>query len=98
MNKNKDTGKFWSFKDTKNYKNIKCLPEDNNTIRTFIFEKSFLLEVSIKDIFTNKKTKCYVVPLKYISNSFPMGFYKGTGPNKNLISFTDCNIIKVIEQ
>ena len=97
MNKRKDTGKFWSFKDTKNYKDTKKLSDNDNVIRTFIFEKSFLLKVSIKDVFTNEKTNCYVVPLKYTSNKFPSGYYTGTGPNKNLITFSDLNILKVIE-
>ena len=96
----KDTGKFWSFKDTKNYKNVKTLPHNRNTVRTFIFEKSFLLEISIdrdRDGFTNNKTVNYVVPLCYTSNGFPNGFYTATGCDKTLIRFTDYNIVKVVE-
>lgn len=92
----KDTGKFWSFKDTTNYKNTKYISRNFDVIRTFIFDKSFLLEIEFEDVIRNKKNKMFIIPLKYVSSRFPNGHYSGIGPNKNLISFIDDDILRVI--
>ena len=84
----KDTGKFWSFKDTKNYKYQKS-NINNNVVRTFVFDKSFLLEVN------HRGREEYVIPIRYMGN-FPDGFYVGTGSNNNKIHFSDDEIIKVL--
>jgi hypothetical protein len=89
MKLNIETGKFWSFKDTKNYKHQRYSLINDNVTRTFIFDKSFLLQV------TYSETIVYVVPIKYMGN-FPDGFYTGSGTNKNTITFTDSDIIKVL--
>lgn len=93
-----DTGKFWSFKDTKNYKNIKKINENNNVIRTFIFDKNFLLEILLFDSeHKPKENSEYVVPIQYVSHNFPNGYYKALGGNNDLICFTDANILSVFK-
>lgn len=84
-----DTGKFWSFKDTKNYKHQRQKLLVTEIVRTFIFDKSFLLEIDYRG------SKEYVVPIRYMGN-FPRGHYIGTGSNNTLISFSDCDIKKVL--
>tara|TARA_B100000214_G_C23898110_1_gene595122 strand:- start:115 stop:387 length:273 start_codon:yes stop_codon:yes gene_type:complete len=85
---NNDTGKFWSFKDTKNYKHQKQ-KLNSSVIRTFIFDKSFLLEIKYREKIE------YVVPIRY-TGRFPYGSYVGTGSNNKLIHFSDCDIVKIL--
>ena len=90
---NKDTGKFWSFNHTKNYKNKsinKYISMTSDSIRTYFFEKSFLLE--IKYIKGSK----YVIPIKY-TGTLMSGVYLGLGDDKTNIHFSDSQIIRVIE-
>ena len=89
MNKNKDTGKFWSFKDTSNYKHQRQKLICHAIVRTFIFEKSFLLEIDYRGKIE------YVVPIRY-TGQFPHGFYVGTGANNKLLHFSDNDIKKVL--
>ena len=86
---NNDTGKFWSFKDTKNYKHQRQKLLCHEIIRTFIFDKSFLLEIDYRG------RKEYVIPIRYVGK-FPRGSYIGTGSNNLLICFSDNNIKKVL--
>ena len=77
--------KFWTFKDTQNYSYVKELRMlgKPDVLRTFIFKKSFLLEIH-KDGETH-----YVIPTKFVSKVFPDGFYFWT-PDvcmKNQVSF-----------
>ena len=89
---NNDTGKFWSFKDTKNYKNQKFDLDSNVTvIRTFIFDKSFLLKVN------HRNTIEYVIPISF-TGIFPSGMYLGTaGTSNNKVYFSDYDIIEVVQ-
>lgn len=90
---NKETGKFWSFKHTKNYKyNMlnKYISINSDSIRTYFFEKSFLLE--IKYIKGSK----YVIPVKY-TGTLKSGVYLGLGDDKSNIRFTDSQILRIIE-
>ena len=86
---NNDTGKFWSFKDTKNYKHQRQKLICHEIIRTFIFDKCFLLEVEYRGKIE------YVVPIRYMGK-FPRGHYVGTGSNNTLVYFSDCDIKKVL--
>ena len=86
---NNITGKFWSFQDTKNYKHQRKKLICNKVIRTFVFDKSFLLEIDYKG------KKEYVIPIRYMG-MFPRGSYVGTGTNNTLIHFSDCDIKKVL--
>ncbi len=86
---NSDTGKFWSFRDTKNYKHQKIKTQKDDVFRTFVFEKSFLLQIELKG-----KTE-YVVPIRYMGK-FPHGFYIGTGANNILLHFHDSDIKEVL--
>lgn len=98
MIKKNNTGKFWSFKDTKNYKNTKSIPDHKkNTARLFIFEKSYLLDVNIS-VYSGNKTsyRAYVIPLEYVSHNFPYGYYKATGPDQQLVTFSDVDIVRVL--
>lgn len=92
---NKDTNKFWSFKDTKSHRNIKINEQNKKTIRIFKLKKSFLLKVSLE------KHDCeneiiYVIPSRYVSCIWPEGFYTAYYKNR-IISFVDENIIKVVQ-
>lgn len=92
---NKDTGKFWSFKDTKHYKNAKYKNLFNTKVeRRFIFEKSYL--VSFLDKETNTKT-C-VIPIFFKTRNFPLGYYCSLGEYNNKMYFTDEEIIEVINE
>lgn len=84
-----DTGKFWSFSDTKNYKNLLQIVEPR-VIRTFKFSKSFLLKIK------NSKSKeiQYVMPLYFVSHEWPRGFYVCI--NKDT-TFIDQDIIEMVE-
>ena len=84
-----ETGKFWSFKDTKNYKNKKRLNNNRNVVRTFVFDKPFLAEIQI-----NNETK-YVVPTTFMSDGFPSGFYTGICDNQK-IHFYDSSITRIL--
>ena len=90
-NKKKDTGKFWSFKDTTKHESLKKI-DDTKTIRTFTFKKSFLLLV----INSETGLEEYVIPHRFISHSWPRGFYN-TKVSEKIKTFTDQDIISVIE-
>ena len=93
MQLSKDTGKFWSFKDTKHYKkaNYKYLC-NSETQRRFMFEKSYLLEVYIKE----KDEYHVTIPLHFKTDSFPNGNYCGITSEKLRIYFCDDDIVRVI--
>ena len=84
--------KFWTFKDTQNYSYVKDLYMlgKPDVLRTFIFKKSFLLEV-YKDGETH-----YVIPTKFVSQVFPKGFYESVGEIKERkIWFTEQDIKRI---
>ena len=84
--------KFWTFKDTQNYSYVKELRMlgKPDVLRTFIFKKSFLLEIH-KDGETH-----YVIPTKFVSKVFPDGFYESIGEIKERkIWFTEQDIKKI---
>ena len=84
--------KFWSFKDTKTHKKLDERYLTKNTIRFFIFDKSFLLQIKCKE---DKNKSQYVIPYKFMSNMWPNGFYTGLSDN-GTVNFTDRDIIRVI--
>lgn len=86
----KDTGKFWSFKDTTNYKRTKSINDRKSIVRTFVFDKSFLLQVKKYD-----GNIYYVMPIRFMSYDFPDGSYVGLS-NKLNVHFTDSEIISVV--
>ena len=89
----KDTGKFWSFRDTKNYKNgANIILPNSSVVRTFIFQKSYLLKVKNR----HWNTELYLTPYQYISHSYPNGYYKALDTNGDFISFTDNDIVEVL--
>lgn len=90
MKLNVETGKFWSLKDTKNYKNNKYIDINSKVVRTYIFSTSFLVE--IKDSCETK----YVIPTSYMSDNFPRGFYTGICNNQK-IYFYDVDVVSVIK-
>ena len=92
---NKDTGKFWSFKDTKHYKkaSYKKLCNDR-TQRRFIFEKSFLLQVYD----SSEDTYQLVMPLHFQTDRFPDGKYFGITSEKLKMYFNDKDILRVIDE
>ena len=90
---NKDTGKFWSFNDTKHYKNANYdLLCNDDAIRTFVLEKSYLIE-----IFKSIKNEYFiVVPLYFRTSKFPSGSYCGLTSDNEKIFFTDRDIVRVL--
>lgn len=84
-----DTGKFWSFKDTKNYKDLLQIV-DSDVVRTFNFSKSFLLKIK------NSKSKeiQYVIPICFVSFEWPRGFYVCLDKDTR---FIDQDIIEMVE-
>lgn len=91
---NKETGKFWSFKDTKHYKTAKYAYLTNKCIcieRRFVFTKSYLLQVW--DV--EKEELINVVPLFFKTRKFPTGVYQGLDEEGNKIYFIDSLITKV---
>ena len=92
---NKDTGKFWSFKDTKHYKNAKYKNLFNTKVeRRFIFEKSYL--VSFLDKETNTKTSA--IPMFFKTSNFPLGYYCALGEDNEKVYFKDEDIIEVFNE
>jgi hypothetical protein len=83
-----DTGKFWSFKDTKTHKNVTYITSAN-VVRTFLFNRSFLIRIK-----QGKETK-YVIPYKYTSVQWPNGFYTGISDDL-LVMFIDDEIKDVV--
>lgn len=85
--------KFWSFRDTKNYKNANYKYLCNSkTQRMFIFEKSYLLEV-----YSKTKDEYYIVmPVHFQTDRFPNGSYCGITSDKLRIYFSDYDIVRVI--
>ena len=69
----KDTGKFWSFKDTDTKK--------SNSIYEYKFKKSYLIKVVSKDIIY------YTIPIRYFCfvENFKDGFYIGLSDSENNI-------------
>ena len=92
---NKETGKFWSFKDTKHYKNAKYINLFNTKVaRRFIFEKSYL--VSFVDKETNNKI--FAIPIFFKTSNFPSGCYCALGEDNKKVYFSDEDIIEVINE
>lgn len=93
MQLSKDTGKFWSFKDTKNYKRASYKYLCNNNVqRRFVFEKSYLLQVYIAP-----EDKYYItMPTHFQTDRFPSGSYYGITDDKLRVFFVDKDIIRVI--
>ena len=92
---NKETGKFWSFSDTKHYKNAKYKNLFNTKVeRRFIFEKSYL--ISFVDKETNKITN--VIPIFFKTNNFPLGYYCALGEDNEKVYFRDEDIIEVFNE
>ena len=92
---NKDTGKFWSFNDTKHYKNAKYKNLFNTrVVRRFIFEKSYL--VSFIDKETDSKT--VAIPMFFKTSNFPLGYYCALGENNERVYFNDEDIIEVFNE
>ena len=87
----KDTGKFWSFKHTINHRSLKKI-DNAKVVRTFTFKKSFLLLV----INSETGLEEYVIPHRFISQNWPRGYYS-TKTSEKIITFTDQDIISVIE-
>ena len=83
--------KFWTIKDTSNYKNYteKDVFRKKRVVRTFKFEKPFLLKVEKNENF------CYVIPLFFVSTNYPNGFYKGITGGKSIFVFNDDDIVEV---
>ena len=86
-----DTGKFWSFKDTKNYKNQLGIANNTNVVRTFIFSKTFLLKVKCRLTGEIK----FVIPKKYTSQLWPRGSYSSIEGD---FFFSDIDIVEVINE
>ena len=84
--------KFWSFKDTKTHKRLDEKYLSKDTIRFFVFDKSFLLQIKCKE---DENKSQYVIPYKFMSNVWPQGFYTGLSSD-GIIHFTDRDIIRVI--
>ena len=84
--------KFWSFKDTKTHKRLNEKYLSKDTIRFFVFDKSFLLQIKCKE---DENKSQYVIPYKFMSNRWPQGFYTGLSDD-GIIYFTDRDIIRVI--
>lgn len=84
--------KFWSFKDTKKHKRLNEKYLSKDTIRFFVFDKSFLLQIKCKE---DENKSQYVIPYKFMSNQWPQGFYTGLSDD-GIIYFTDRDIIRVI--
>ena len=92
MQLSKDTGKFWSFKDTKHYKKAKYQDLINKNVqRRFIFTKSYLLEIWDVD----REIPVNVIPLLFKTDKFPTGVYHGLDEEGNKIYFIDSLIRKV---
>ena len=91
MQLNKDTLKFWSFKDTKRHKSLSSKKIKPNVIRIFKFKTSFLLEIHSK----NTDNVDFVIPLRFSSNLWPKGMYTGLS-GKGRITFLDKDILRVI--
>ena len=95
MQLNKDTLKFWSFKDTKHYKNAKYKDLFNTRVeRRFIFEKSYLITFLDKE--TKQKTSA--IPMFFKSNNFPLGYYCALGEDNEKVYFRDEDIIEVFNE
>jgi len=86
--------KFWTIKDTLNYKHYseKDVLKKKSVVRTFKFQKSFLLKVK-----KNSENSCYVIPLLFVSSNYPRGFYKGITGSKSMFVFYDEDILEVIK-
>lgn len=84
--------KFWTIKDTLNYKKYTEgeVFKKKKVARTFEFETSFLLRVK------NNGSFCYVIPLAFISSNYPRGFYKGLAEDGKILTFNDCDIDEVL--
>ena len=94
-NKEKDTGKFWSFKHTKDYKNAKYKHICNSSVyRRFVFTKSFLIKVKLEN-----NEYSYVTPLCFKSfGSFPDGNYEGISDTGKKIFFIEKQIEEVYNE
>lgn len=92
MQLNKETGKFWSFKDTKHYKTARYSDLINKCVeRRFIFTKSYLLQVWDSE----REELVNIVPLFFKTRKFPTGIYQGLDEEGNKYYFIDELIRKV---
>lgn len=92
---NKDTLKFWSFKDTKHYKKAKHEDLYNTMVeRRFIFEKSYLISFIDKE--SNEKTTA--IPIHFQTKNFPLGYYFALGENNEKVYFRDEDILEVFSE
>ena len=93
LNRQDDTGKFWSFKNTMHYKNAKLKHiKNSDAYRMFRLTKSFLLKVDFKD----ENSWSYVIPLCFKSyGSFPDGSYEGIDDKGKKVYFTEKQIQEV---
>tara|TARA_B100000963_G_scaffold361211_1_gene395534 strand:- start:5983 stop:6261 length:279 start_codon:yes stop_codon:yes gene_type:complete len=90
--KTQSNKKFWTFKDTKKHKNLNEKYMSLKTVRIFVFDKSYLLQVKCKE---DKSIVQYVIPHTFISNEWPFGFYSGISDD-GVVHFSDKDIIRVI--
>jgi len=89
---NKETGKFWSFRDTKHYKTAKYSDLINKCVeRRFIFTKSYLLQIWDAD----KEKLVNVIPLFFKTRKFPTGVYQGLDEEGQKVWFIDSLITKI---
>ena len=86
---NKDTKKFWSFKDTTRHSNIKSITS-KNIVRIFTLKKSFLIKILHDD-----KDFKYIIPLTFTSSNWPNGSYCGLYENAR-IYFGESNIVEIL--
>lgn len=95
MQLNKDTLKFWSFKDTKHYKKAKYKDLFNTRVeRRFIFEKSYLVTFIDKE--TNEKASA--IPMHFQTKNFPLGYYCALGEDNEKVYFRDEDILEVLNE
>tara|TARA_X000000368_G_C22603372_1_gene524697 strand:- start:45 stop:332 length:288 start_codon:yes stop_codon:yes gene_type:complete len=86
----KDTGKFWSFKDTTKHTHLKHIYNKRVT-RIFTLKKSLLIKVDIE----KDNNFEYVIPLSFTSNNWPSGSYCALSGNKKVFFGDNC-IVSVI--
>jgi hypothetical protein len=86
----KDTGKFWSFKDTTRHSHIRRITK-KDVVRIFTLKKSFLVKISN----SNTNSFEYVIPLSFTSSIWPRGYYTGILGSCNT-TFNDNCIVDIV--